>query len=86
MHNASSLEELRAIPKKGYCKHLTPEYWETKGYRRGWGDAAVCAFPDLEILRKIGNDQVSFLILNGKLRRPVIISFDKETGYADASY
>src|ERR1017187_10275644 len=36
---ASVLKEVRAIPEGGYCKHLTPEYWEKKGYERGWGDA-----------------------------------------------
>ena len=80
------LKELRAIPEGGYCKHLTPEYWTKKGYDRGWGDAAVCNFPELEILLKENDSVSSFIILNGTLRRPVTITFNRKTGGVDPSY
>lgn len=83
---ASSLKEVRAIPEGGYCKHLTPEYWAKKGYERGWGDAAVCNFPELEILLKENDEVSSFVILNGTLRRPVIITFNRKTGGVDPCY
>ncbi len=86
LHHSSSLKELRAIPEGGYCKHLTPEYWEKKGYERGWGDAAVCNFPELEILLKEDDEASRYLILNGTLRRPVIITFNRKTGGVDPSY
>lgn len=85
-HKSSPLEELQAIPGGGYCKHLTPEYWAKKGYHRGWGDAAVCNFPELEILRREADEVSGFIILNGTLRRPVRIEVDKKTGRIDASY
>ena len=61
-----------------FCKHWTPEYWVTKGYERGWGDASVMNWPVMEVLRLIErNDsfqQVSFLILAPyALRRPLRI-------------
>lgn len=86
LHHESTPEELWAIPPKGYCKHLTPEYWEEKGYQRNWGDAAVCAFPHLEILRKADEEETVFIILNGHIRRPVTIEIDRKTGNVCASY
>jgi hypothetical protein len=86
LHHSSPLKEVRAIPEGGYCKHLTPEYWENKGYERGWGDAAVCNFPELEILLKENDAGSSFIILNGTLRRPVRIEVNRKTGGVDASY
>lgn len=86
LHHHTTLEELSAIPRGEYCKHLTPEYWAKEGYKRGWGDAAVCHFPDIEILRKDAGDIVKFIILNGTLRRPVTMEFDRKTGVVDASY
>jgi hypothetical protein len=86
LHHESTPKELRAIPKGGYCKHLTPEYWEKKGYQRGWGDAAVMAFPHLEILRKDGEEATEFIILNGVIRRPVQITINRKTGSTGASY
>jgi len=86
LHPASSLKEVQAIPEGGYCKHLTPEYWEREGYERGWGDAAVCNWPQLEILLKQNDEESSFLILNGTLRRPVTITFNRRTGGVEPSY
>jgi hypothetical protein len=74
------------IPKEGYCKHLTPEYWEQMGYQRGWRDAAVMAFPHLEILRKDDKENTIFIILNGLIRRPVTIRIDRKTGHTEAMY
>src|SRR5216683_5241328 len=45
-HHQSTVEELKEIPMDGYCKHLTPEWWASQGWERGWGDAAVMRWPD----------------------------------------
>ncbi len=60
------------------CEHWQPEHWESRGYQRDWGDAAVMNWPQMEILRKEEvTDQemkVSFVILAPyAMRRPVII-------------
>lgn len=55
----------------GYCVHLTPDYWADQGWERNWGDAAVMAWPTLEILKRRQSDRIEYLILNGELRRPV---------------
>ena len=36
-----------------FCRHFLPEYWQTKGFDRGWGDAAVMNWPHLEILVRL---------------------------------
>jgi len=46
------LKEVRAIPEGGYCKHLTPEYWEKKGYERDGVMLRCVISPELEILLK----------------------------------
>lgn len=61
-----------------FCKHWQPEYWETLGYQRSWGDAAVMNWPHMEILRREkATDEgveVSFVILAPyAMRRPVVI-------------
>lgn len=60
----------------GYCVHLTPEYWVEMGYERNWGDAAVMAWPSLEILRKQQGTRIEFLVLNADMRRPVKLYLD----------
>jgi hypothetical protein len=85
-HHESTVEELTEISIGGYCKHLTPEWWASRGWERGWGDAAVMAWPDLEILCRHDGDFHRYLILNGKLRRPVEISFAKDGSELEASY
>ena len=85
-HHGSTVEELTEIPIGGYCKHLTPEWWESQGWERGWGDAAVMQWPDLEILCRHDGNSHRYLILNGELRRPVKISFAKDGSNLDASY
>lgn len=76
VHNGSTLDELRGIPKGGYCKHFQPDWWVKQGWVRNWGDAAVMAFPTLEILRReqTTSPKCQFLILCPALRRPVIIT------------
>lgn len=39
------------IPEDFICKHFQPSYWEGRGYKRNWGDAAVMMWPRMEILR-----------------------------------
>lgn len=56
-----------------YCVHLTPEHWAVEGWERHWGDAAVDAWPTLEILRRVRDTRVEFLVLSGELRRPVTL-------------
>jgi hypothetical protein len=85
-HRGATLEELQAIPAGGYCKHFTPEWWASQGWERGWGDAAVMAWPDLEILRREDGDSFRYLILNGKLRRPVEIYAAKDGSSSGGSY
>jgi hypothetical protein len=55
----------------GYCVHFTPDYWEAQGWQRNWGDAAVMAWPTLEILRKQQGNKIEFLVLCADVRRPV---------------
>jgi hypothetical protein len=86
LHNESTVEELNEIPIGGYCKHLTPEWWESQGWQRKWGDAAVMAWPELEILRRDDGDSFRYLILNGKLRRPVEIYAAKDGSDSWGSY
>lgn len=78
LHHASKIEELTEIPIGGHCKHLMPEWWESQGWQRKWGDAAVVSWPDLEILRREDGDSFRYLILNGNLRRPVEIYATKD--------
>ena len=86
-HGSSTTEELEAIPPGGACKHYDPEYWETSGWQRGWGDAAVMGLPDaIEILRREEAGRVEYLILGRKLRRPVVLGFDKTTGESWGEY
>lgn len=66
------------IPPGQFCEHWRPEYWEARGYVRGWGDAAVMNWPQMEILRKEERTDsevhVRFVILAPyALRRPVVI-------------
>ena len=70
----------------GYCKHLTPEWWESQGWHRNWGDAAVMMWPELEILRRDDGDSIRYLILNGKLRGPVEIFAAKDGSGSWGSY
>jgi hypothetical protein len=86
-HGSSSAAELEAIPPGGACKHYDPEYWEAKGWKRGWGDAAVMGLPDaIEILRREDDGRVEYLILGRKLSRPVKLWFDKESGESWGSF
>ena len=85
-HHETTLEGLQAIPLGGYCRHLTPEWWESQGWQRNWGDAAVMAWPELEILRRDDGDSFRYLILNGKLRRPVEIYAAKDGSGSWGSY
>ena len=86
-HGSSSAEELDAIPTGGACKHYDPEYWEARGWQRGWGDAAVMGLPEsIEILRREESGRVEYLILGRKLRRPVKLWFDKVTGESWGSF
>lgn len=56
------------------CRHFRPEYWEEKGFKRGWGDAAVMNWPYLEILRREGEGSVEYVVLSPLFtRRPVTI-------------
>ena len=58
------------------CPHFTPEYWESQGYKRNWGDAAVMMYPDLEILLKLDeHGQAAYVILAPAcgIRRPVML-------------
>ncbi len=78
---SSSLEELRAIPPGGVCKHYDPEFSQAKGWQRAWGDAAVMGLPEaIEILRREDAERVEYLIVGRKLRRPVKLWFDKKSG------
>jgi hypothetical protein len=86
LHHASTLEELAQIPVGGYCRHLTPEWWESQGWERAWGDAAVMAWPELEILRREDDEQFRYVILNGNLRRPVKIYAMKDGSDSWGSY
>jgi hypothetical protein len=43
-------------------------------------------WPDLEILSRDDGNYHRYLILNGKLRRPVRISFSKDGRSSEASY
>lgn len=66
------------IPLGHFCKHWRPEFWESRGYLRNWGDAAVMNWPHMEILRSEERSddgtQVSFVILAPyAMRRPVVI-------------
>ena len=61
-------EEVDSLP---LCEHFTPEFWESQGFQRNWGDAAVMGFPILEILKKETASGTEFIILSDKLRRPV---------------
>ena len=85
-HHGTTVEELTEIPMGGYCKHLTPEWRESQGWERDWGDAAVMMWPDLEILRREDGDFFRYLILNGKLRRPVEIHAAKDGSSSWGSY
>jgi hypothetical protein len=85
-HHCSTVEELQTIPVGGYCKHFTPEWWVEQGYVRYWGDAAVNAFPILEILRKETETNTKYLIIQPQLRRTVEIFVDKKTGYSWGSF
>ena len=61
------------------CRHWRPSYWESKGFERNWGDAAVGNWPILEILRRAGagrreGQRTEFVILAPMfLRRPLIM-------------
>jgi hypothetical protein len=71
-HDAA--QNLSAFNGHSYCQHFTPEYWESMGYLRGWGDAAVMNWPGLEILIKSSKSRTEFLILAPfSQRRPVIL-------------
>ena len=72
-----------------FCRHFLPEYWQTKGFDRGWGDAAVMNWPHLEILvrRDLGDSDegARFIILAPySARRPVEIYTSDP--YAHGSY
>lgn len=54
----------------------SPAYWETRGYQREFGDAAVLD-PHFEVLRKITTTGASFVVLCPTfLRRPLILELD----------
>jgi hypothetical protein len=74
---AADIDDLRGKEREGYmCEHWMPEYWESKGYVRNWGDAAVMNWPHLEVLRRETRSaemaEVEFLVLAPfALRRPL---------------
>jgi hypothetical protein len=80
------LLELEAIPEGGTCKHFDPKFWEEKGYKQNWGDAAVGNTPHLNILRRETENDVEYLILSCHTRRPVEIYMNKKSGYSWGSY
>lgn len=72
-----------------FCRHFLPEYWQSKGFDREWGDAAVMNWPQLEILvrRDIGDSDegARFIILAPySARRPIEIYTSDP--YAHGSY
>jgi hypothetical protein len=73
----SNIEELKRLESEGYiCEHWRPEFWESHGFVRDWGDAAVMNWPQLEVLRKElreqGRIEVTFIVLAPYvLRRPL---------------
>jgi len=84
--NEEVLTYLELQPDGGTCKHYDPKYWEEKGYKQHWGDAAVGNNPHLNILRRETENDVEYLILSCHTRRPVEIYFNKASGYSWGSY
>lgn len=73
------------LPSDFICAHFQPDYWEKKGYRRHWGDAAIGNWPYIEILRGEFDEQrrkvVKFVILMPFFtRRPIEIDAPVGTG------
>ena len=76
------------------CPHFTPEWWEKRGFKRNWGDAAVMTLDEggIEILRREGPSsqegvtEVAYIILNLKLRRPVEIYAHYQSGSSWGGY
>lgn len=71
------------------CEHWKPEFWENRGFERGWGDAAVYNWPQFEVLRSEtsadGQTRVEFVILApADLRRPLVITASYPTGQGHA--
>jgi hypothetical protein len=67
------------LPEGFICEHFQPEYWESKGFKRNWGDAAVMNWPSLEILRKETATEWIYIILSPfSSRRPVMIYSSKD--------
>lgn len=67
--------------KKYVCEHWRPEYWEARGYKRDWGDAAVMNWPFFEVLRKgpcekDKGESAKYVILSVNLRRPLRLDGD----------
>ena len=71
-HNNLKIEDLGESDR---CEHWRPEYWEAKGFRRNWGDAAI-EQKEFEVLRKEedlggGKKKVIYVVLCPMfLRRP----------------
>ena len=81
------------VPENFICKHFQPSYWEGRGYKRNWGDAAVMMWPRLEILRGTFEEPwgrggtlekiTRFVILAPLtgMRRPVVIETKDERAW-----
>ena len=63
----------------------TPEYWETQGYQRNWGDCAVMNWPVLEILRgefeRNGRKHIEYVLVGSALHG----GYAKIPAYVDSS-
>jgi len=74
-------------PATGPCPHWLPSYWKAQGYVRNWGDAAVMAWPRMEILRRETPDEIDYVILApGVLRIPLHIYVRWRTGTSWGMY
>lgn len=60
------------------CEHWRPEFWEKKGFKRNWGDAAINNYPFMEVLRLENNETVSYVVLAPYfMRRPATYYVNK---------